>query len=141
MIETLFKDKKADHAYFLPLGGSGEIGMNLNLYGYKDNWLIVDCGVSFKDSKVIGADVFMPNIDAIIENNLNVCGMFITHAHEDHIGGVHHLWPHIRGESFLQSLDLGFRNLTPSFKIAALVLDALLARHQPSPFFLPLAVL
>ncbi len=96
VINSLFKDKNSDHAYFLPLGGSGEIGMNLNLYGYKDNWLIVDCGVSFKDSKVIGADVFMPNIDAIIENNLNVCGMFITHAHEDHIGGVHHLWPHIR---------------------------------------------
>ena len=38
----------------------------------------------------------MPNIDAIIENKLNVCGMFITHAHEDHIGGVHHLWPHLR---------------------------------------------
>ena len=68
VINSLFKDKNSDHAYFLPLGGSGEIGMNLNLYGYKDNWLIVDCGVSFKDSKVIGADVFMPNIDAIIEN-------------------------------------------------------------------------
>ena len=96
MNKNLFKNKKSNDIYFLPLGGSGEIGMNLNMYGYKDNWLIVDCGVSFKDSKVIGADVFMPNIDIIIENDLKVNGMFITHAHEDHIGGVHHLWPLIK---------------------------------------------
>ena len=86
----------SDDFYFLPLGGSGEIGMNFNMYGYKDNWLIIDCGVSFKDSKVIGADVFMPNIDIISEYDLKICGMFITHAHEDHIGGVHHLWPSLK---------------------------------------------
>ena len=57
-------DKKSENVYFLPLGGSGEIGMNLNLYGYQNKWLIIDCGVSFRDSNIIGADVFMPNIDA-----------------------------------------------------------------------------
>ena len=96
MIRNYLKNKNSSDLYFLPLGGSGEIGMNFNMYGYKDSWLIIDCGVSFKDSKVIGADVFMPNIDVIQEYNLNICGMFITHAHEDHIGGVHHLWPKIR---------------------------------------------
>ena len=96
MIKKILKDKASNDLYFLPLGGSGEIGMNFNMYGFKDNWLIIDCGVSFKDSKVIGADVFMPNIDVINDYNLNVCGMFITHAHEDHIGGVHHLWPKIK---------------------------------------------
>ncbi len=91
-----FNIKKSKDLYFFPLGGSGEIGMNFNLYGYDNKWLIIDCGVSFKDSKVLGADVFMPNIDIIKEYNLNVCGMFITHAHEDHIGAVHHLWPYIK---------------------------------------------
>ena len=96
MNKNILIDKNSENVYFLPLGGSGEIGMNLNLYGYKNKWLIIVCGVSFRDSNVIGADVFMPNIDAITENKLNICGMFITHAHEDHIGGVHHLWPFIK---------------------------------------------
>ncbi len=96
MNKNFLIDKKSENVYFLPLGGSGEIGMNLNLYGYQNKWLIIDCGVSFRDSNIIGADVFMPNIDAITENKLNICGMFITHAHEDHIGGVHHLWPFIK---------------------------------------------
>mgnify|MGYP001156881273 CR=1 FL=1 len=96
MIKNYLNNKKSEDVYFLPLGGSGEIGMNFNMYGYKDNWIIIDCGVSFKDDKVIGADVFMPNIDAISEYKMNICGMFITHAHEDHIGGVHHLWPLIK---------------------------------------------
>ena len=96
MIKNILKNRDSNDLYFLPLGGSGEIGMNFNMYGFKDNWLIIDCGVSFKDSKVIGADVFMPNIDVIKDYKLNVCGMFITHAHEDHIGGVHHLWPKIK---------------------------------------------
>ena len=58
-------DKSSDAIYFLPLGGTGEIGMNFNLYGHKGEWMIIDCGVTFKDSNVIGADVFMPNIDTI----------------------------------------------------------------------------
>ncbi len=89
-------NKKEKKIYFLPLGGSGEIGMNLNLYGYGDDWIIVDCGVSFRDSETPGADVFMPDISAIEKNRLNIKGMIITHAHEDHIGAVHYLWPFIK---------------------------------------------
>ena len=96
MKNKLLNIKDSKDLHFLPLGGSGEIGMNFNMYGFKNKWLIIDCGVSFKDSKVIGADVFMPDINVINESNLDVCGMFITHAHEDHIGGVHHLWPSIK---------------------------------------------
>ena len=96
MKNKLLNIKDSKDLHFLPLGGSGEIGMNFNMYGFKNKWLIIDCGVSFKDSKVIGADVFMPDINVINESNLDICGMFITHAHEDHIGGVHHLWPLIK---------------------------------------------
>ena len=57
--------------YFLPLGGTGEIGMNFNMYCYKNKWLIIDCGVTFKDYQAIGSDIFMPNIDVIAEQKLN----------------------------------------------------------------------
>jgi len=85
-----------DKIYFLPLGGTGEIGMNFNMYCYNNKWLIVDCGVTFKDHEALGSEVFMPNIEAIKENKFDISGMLITHAHEDHIGAVHHLWPFIK---------------------------------------------
>ena len=66
MNKNFLIDKKSENVYFLPLGGSGEIGMNLNLYGYQNKWLIIDCGISVRDSNIIGADVFMPNIDSLI---------------------------------------------------------------------------
>ena len=59
---------KKDKIYFLPLGGTGEIGMNFNMYCYKNEWLIVDCGVTFKDETAIGSEVFMPNIEFIEKN-------------------------------------------------------------------------
>ena len=85
-----------NNIYFLPLGGTGEIGMNLNMYCYKNKWLIVDCGVTFKDYQAMGSEVFMPNIQAIKDKELDLSGMLITHAHEDHIGAVHHLWPYLK---------------------------------------------
>ena len=97
----LIKNKNKDKILFLPLGGAGEIGMNFNMYCYQNEWLIVDCGVTFKDHQVMGADVFMPSIDIIIENKLKISGMLITHAHEDHIGAVHHLWPFIKCPIYL----------------------------------------
>ena len=92
---------KKENIYFLPLGGTGEIGMNFNMYCYNNEWLIVDCGVTFKDHLIQGSEVFMPNIDVIKEQKLNIRGMLITHAHEDHIGAVHHLWPYIKCPIYL----------------------------------------
>ena len=90
-----------DKIYFLPLGGTGEIGMNFNMYCYQNEWLIVDCGVTFKDASAIGSDVFMPSIEAISKYNFKIKGMLITHAHEDHIGAVHHLWPYLKCPIYL----------------------------------------
>ena len=86
-------EKRIDEIFFLPLGGSGEIGMNFNMYGYKKQWLIIDCGVTFRDPETLGSEIFMPNLKTIMQENMKISGLFITHAHEDHIGAVQHLWP------------------------------------------------
>ena len=82
---------------FCPLGGSGEIGGNMNLYAYgKENdhkWIIVDMGVSFADESVPGIDLIMPDAGFIIEKKDDLLGIVLTHAHEDHIGAVAHIWP------------------------------------------------
>ncbi|MCW2247569.1 ribonuclease J [Azospirillum fermentarium] len=82
-----------DGLYFLPLGGSGEIGMNLNLYGHRGKWLMVDLGISFADDTMPGLDVIMPDHTFIVEQRDNLAGIVLTHAHEDHLGAVQYLWP------------------------------------------------
>lgn len=81
---------------FVPLGGTGEIGMNLNVYGHQGKWLVVDMGVTFGDESVPGVDVVMPDHIFLEENADDVVGIVITHAHEDHIGAVAYLWPDLR---------------------------------------------
>lgn len=76
--------------WFLPLGGSGEIGMNMNLYGHDGAWLIVDLGVMFNDR--LGIDVLTPNPEFIAERQDRLAGLVLTHAHEDHVGAVPYLW-------------------------------------------------
>lgn len=80
--------------YFLPLGGSGEIGMNLNLYHIRGKWLMVDLGITFDQTP--GIEVLMPDTKFIEEHAQNLVGLVLTHAHEDHIGAVPHLWSRLR---------------------------------------------
>lgn len=82
--------------WFLPLGGSGEIGMNLNLYGCDGKWIIVDMGVSFGDDSVPGVDVVMPDPSFIEDRADDLLGIVLTHAHEDHLGAVGYLWPWLK---------------------------------------------
>jgi len=86
---------------FLPLGGSGEIGMNFNAYGYGPpddrDWIIVDCGVMFgREAATPGIDLIMPDIRFLAEQRENIRAMVLTHAHEDHIGAIAQLWPQLR---------------------------------------------
>ena len=81
---------------FLPLGGVGQIGLNLYLYGLGDDWLMVDCGISFGDETTPGIDVLVPDIGFIAEQRENLCGIVITHAHEDHIGALPYVWRALR---------------------------------------------
>ncbi len=89
-------DRDPDGLYFVPLGGSGEIGMNLNLYAYGGEWLMLDCGVTFGDDSQPGLDVVMPDPQFIVERRDRLLGIVATHAHEDHIGAIPYLWPQLR---------------------------------------------
>ncbi len=86
-------DWPEDGFYLLPLGGTGEIGMNLNLYGYQGKWLMIDLGVTFANDRLPGVDVIMPDPAFIEERRDDLVGIVLTHAHEDHIGAVPYLWP------------------------------------------------
>jgi ribonuclease J len=81
---------------FLPLGGTGEIGMNLNLYRCDGRWLAVDCGIGFGGSAHPEVDVMMADPGYIADRRDRLLGLVITHAHEDHIGAVAWLWPRLR---------------------------------------------
>src|ERR1700689_4955876 len=86
---------------FAPLGGIGEIGMNLSIYGFGDErrrqWLMVDCGVSFaSEEQLPGVDLILPDIRFLIEQRKNIVGLVITHGHEDHIGALIDLWPRLK---------------------------------------------
>src|SRR6188508_3874504 len=86
---------------FAPLGGVGEIGMNLSIYGIGDerrrSWLAVDLGVSFASEEHLpGVDLILPDIRYLVEERKNVAGLVLTHAHEDHFGALLDLWPRLR---------------------------------------------
>ena len=93
-----------DELLFCPLGGSGEIGMNMNLFGYgqpnNHKWIIVDIGVTFADDTVPGIDLIYPDPGFIIEKKENLLGIVLTHAHEDHIGAIAYLWPKLKCQIF-----------------------------------------
>jgi ribonuclease J len=85
-----------DELLFLALGGAGEIGMNLNLYGHAGKWLMVDLGIAFGDDTMPGVDVVMPDPAFIEERKADLAGIIMTHAHEDHLGAVADLWPRLQ---------------------------------------------
>ncbi len=81
---------------FLPLGGAGEIGMNMNLYGLDGSWIMVDCGIAFADSYFPGINVVLPDISFIEEHVGSLGAIILTHAHEDHLGAVPFLWSRLK---------------------------------------------
>ncbi len=87
---------KSNELLFLALGGAGEIGMNLNLYGHAGKWLMVDLGVTFGDESTPGVEVIMPDPEFIRERRDDLVGLVLTHAHEDHVGAVPYLWRQLR---------------------------------------------
>ena len=93
-----------DELLFCPLGGSGEIGMNMNLFAYgqpgEHKWIMVDIGVTFADDTLPGIDLIYPDPGFILDKKENLLGIVLTHAHEDHIGAIAHLWPQLECQIF-----------------------------------------
>jgi ribonuclease J len=89
---------------FAPLGGAGEIGMNLSLYGFgapgRKAWLAVDLGVAFAGDDLPGIEIIMPDIRFLTEERRNLVGLVLTHAHEDHFGAIIDLWPRLQAPIF-----------------------------------------
>ena len=86
-----------DELFYCPLGGAGEIGMNMNLFGYGQEddhkWIMVDVGVTFADDSIPGVDLIYPDPGYVEDKKDNFLGIILTHAHEDHIGAITHVWP------------------------------------------------
>ena len=93
-----------DELLFCPLGGSGEIGMNMNLFAYgkpgEHKWIMVDIGVTFADDTLPGIDLIYPDPGFIVDRKEDLLGIVLTHAHEDHIGAIAHLWPKLKCKIF-----------------------------------------
>ena len=89
-----------DELLYCPLGGAGEIGMNMNLYGYgqpeNHKWIIVDVGITFADDSIPGIDLILPDTGFIEGRKDNLLGIVLTHAHEDHIGAISYVWPKLK---------------------------------------------
>jgi len=94
----------SEELIFCPLGGSGEIGMNMNLYAYgkpgNHKWIIVDVGVTFADDSLPGIDLIYPDPGFINDKKKNLLGIVLTHAHEDHIGAIAYVWPTLKCKIF-----------------------------------------
>src|SRR5579872_6712255 len=100
-----------DELVFLPLGGVGEIGMNLGLYGYgppeNRTWIAVDFGVAFAGPDLPGVDLIFPDISYLEEERSNLAGILVTHAHEDHFGALIDLWPRLRVPVYATAFTAG----------------------------------
>ncbi|MBT6828350.1 MAG: ribonuclease J, partial [Rhodospirillaceae bacterium] len=82
--------------HYLPLGGVGEIGMNLSLYACRGKWLMVDLGITFSGNTLPGVDIVVPDVSFIEKRRDDLLAIVLTHAHEDHLGAVAYLWPQLQ---------------------------------------------
>jgi len=92
---------------FLALGGSGEIGMNVNLYGCRGKWLMADCGLTFADHSYPGIDLVLPDLEFIEERARDLVGIVLTHGHEDHIGALPYLAADLKVPLFATAFTAG----------------------------------
>jgi ribonuclease J len=90
----------------IPLGGLGEIGMNLMVYGYAGKLLVVDCGLTFPNDDTPGIDIIIPDISFLVERRDDIVGFVLTHGHEDHIGAMPHIWPDLEGPIYGTAMTL-----------------------------------
>ncbi len=98
---------KASKIKIIPLGGLDEIGKNMNVIEYKNKILVIDCGMAFPDDDMLGVDMVIPDFSYLVKNKDKVCGVVITHGHEDHIGGLPYFLKQINVPVYAAKLTLG----------------------------------
>ncbi len=91
----------------IPLGGLGEVGKNMMVYEYDDQILVVDAGLMFPDNDMLGIDYIIPDFEYLITNREKVCGIIVTHGHEDHTGAIHHLLEQVNAPIYATPLTRG----------------------------------
>lgn len=121
--------KKSNKLKIIPLGGLEEIGKNLTIFEYKDDIIVLDCGVAFPDEDMLGIDLVIPDMSYLVKNKARIRGMVVTHGHEDHIGGIPYLLKEINVPIYGTPLTLGI--LSKKLKEHGLLRGAKLMDVQP----------
>ncbi len=123
---------KFDDLKIIPLGGVGDVTKNMYVYEYKDDIVIIDCGIGFPDEAMLGIDLVIPDISYLRDKKDKIKGIVISHGHDDHIGGLPYIWPELEVPIYAQKLASGFirakfseHNL-PKDKIKTIGIDTVL---------------
>jgi len=103
--------KEKDNLKIIPLGGTNEIGKNLTVIEYKEEIVVIDCGLKFPDDEMFGIDVVIPDVSYLVKNSDRVKGIFITHGHEDHIGALPYVLKQINVPVYATKLTAALINL------------------------------
>lgn len=121
--------KEKDKIRIIPLGGLNEIGKNLTAFEYKNEIVVIDCGLKFPDNDMLGIDVVIPDVTYLVKNRDRVKGIFLTHGHEDHIGALPYVLKQINVPVFGTKLTLGM--VESKLKEHGLLSSTILRRVNP----------
>jgi ribonuclease J len=100
-----------DKLLFVPLGGSNEIGINVNLYHYQGKWLMIDCGSGFADEYLPGVEMVVADLEFIAKRKSDLLAIVLTHAHEDHLGAIQYLWGRLECPVYATNFTANFLKL------------------------------
>src|SRR5581483_8423481 len=128
-LDTLVEPVGPSTVEVVALGGLREFGMNLMAFAYGDTLIVVDAGVMFPEAELPGVDLIIPDLTYLTENRRKIAALILTHGHEDHIGGVPYLFPHVEGPVYGTPLTLAL--LEPKLEEHGLESDGRLIAIKP----------